>query len=678
MKVLGIDLGTSSSAAAVLVDGKIQLVPSSEKNVSTVKPFPSVVSFFGDNGCLIGSAASEQSVYNPKGTIFNIKRKMGTGERIKVFGKEYPPEFISALLLMKIKIDAEKLLNEKVTKAVITVPANFNDVQRQATKDAGKIAGLEIIRLMTEPVAAAIAYGVHKVVNPEKILVFDMGAGTLDVSFVEVDGGLFEVIATSGPTNIGGINMDEEVGSWLLSEFKRQNPESSLDEHSLSQVRELAKRLKVELSEKEQVPYDEVLTFGESQSMFSGKITRQLFEDLIGHIITESQMAINQVLKDAEMTPSGIDRIILVGGPTKIPAIKKMIAQTVKEPEKDVDPDFAVSVGAAIEGAILANEQNLPVPYQGLTLLNVTPLDLGEEAREKDQHKIVLMIPKNTPYPTEYTRTFFVNNIMQTEVKVGVWQGDFELDPRFVGNVNIGTFTMHGLQPGMQNEIEVTYGIDDDGILTVKAKEVGTNTEQELVVDRTWANSGAPPQLEYAEKEMKDFEKKYYNVLSPYEIPVDGNAANNSIKENQGLGWMCKCLSEAKNILKTYHNNFDPAFFDTARFELFLQLDMQYAFAYIHLTGGPVYPIGIHNAFKENTRENQRSLVITLVHELLHAIHPNWGHNRIRPEERRLANLAGYFDTYREKEIKFLSGQMSLCNNSMTDMDKRTRILCND
>ena len=678
MKVLGIDLGTSSSAAAVLVDGKIQIIPSSEKNMSTIKPFPSVVSFFGDSGCLIGSAASEQSVYNPKGTIFNIKRKMGTGEKIKVFDNEYPPEFISALLLMKIKIDAEKLLNEKVTKAVITVPANFNDVQRQATKDAGKIAGLEIVRLMTEPVAAAVAYGIHKAVNPEKILVFDMGAGTLDVSFVEVDGGLFEVIATSGPTNIGGINMDEEVENWLLSEFKRWNPDSSPDEHSRSQVRELAKRLKAELSEKEQISYDEVLTFGGSQSMFSGKITRRLFEDLIGHIITESQMTINQVLKDAEITPSGIDKVILVGGPTKIPAIRKMIARTVKEPEEDVDPDFAVSVGAAIEGAILANEQNMPVLYRGLTLLNVTPLDLGEEAREKGQHRIVLMIPKNTPYPTEYTRTFFVNNLMQTEVKVGVWQGDFEIDPGFAGNVNIGTFTMYGLQPGTQNEIEITYGIDDDGILTVRAREIGTNTEQELVVDRAWANSRAAPQLEYVKKEMGDFEKKYRNVLSPYEIPADAHVINNYAGESRELGWMCKCLSEAKNILKTHHRDFDPAFFNTARFELFLQLDMQYAFAYIQLTGGPVYPIGIHNMLKENTRENQRSLVITLVHELLHAIHPYWGHNRIRPEERRLANLAGYFDTYREKEIKFLSGQMSLCNNSMTDMDKRARILCND
>ena len=492
------------------------------------------------------------------------------------------------------------------------------------------------------------------------------------MSLVEAEAGIFEVIATGGSTDIGGINMDEEVESWLISEYKKQNFDT-LDGQLLTQVKSLAKRLKESLSEKETVSYEEILTFKES-TKFSGNITRGMFEDLIGHIITESQMTIKQVLKDAEITPSEIDKVILVGGPTKIPAIQKMITQTVKEPEKGVDPDFAVSIGAAIEGAILANESNLPVPYQGLTLLNVTPLDLGEEAREKGQHKIILMIPKNTPYPTEYTRTFFVNKIMQTEVRVSIWQGDFEIDSGFIGNVNIGTFTLHGLRQGIQNKIEVTYGIDDDGILTVKAWEVGTDTVQELVVDKVWTNFGTPPQLEYAKKEMEDFEKKYYDTLSPYEIPIDVS----NTKESQKIDWMCKCLSEAKNILKTHHNNFDPAFFDTARFELFLQMDMQYAFAYIQLTGGPVYPIGIHKVFKEKTRENQRSLIITLVHELLHAIHPHWGHNRINPEERRLANLAGYFDTYRENEIKFQSGQMSFCNNTMTDRDKRIRILCND
>ena len=677
MKVLGIDLGTSSSAAAVLMDGKIRIVMSSEKNTTTAKPFPSIVSFFENHGCLIGSAASEQSVYNPRGTISNIKRRMGTGEKIKVFGKAYLPEFISALLLMKIKIDAEKFLNKKITKAVITVPANFNDVQRQATKDAGKIAGLDVVRLMAEPVAAAVAYGTHRDSNSGKILVFDMGAGTLDVSLVEVDGGFFEVMATSGPTNIGGIDMDVEVERWLLSEFKKCTGfVGSLDEQSMAQIRELAKRLKVELSEKQEVLYDEILFSGKTQSRFSGKITRVVFEDLISHIITESEITIMQVMKNVGATPADIDRVIPVGGPTKIPAIQKMLARAVKVAEVGVDPDFTVSSGAAIEGAILANEQNLPVPYRGLTLLNVTPLDLGEEAKEKDRHKIILMIPKNTPYPTEHTSTFFVNNMMQVDVNIGIWQGDFKQCPGFTGNVNIGTFMLHGLRPGMQNEIDVTYGIDDDGIITVRAREVGTDTEQELIVDRAWGESRPPPQLEHVEEEIKHFEKKYRDILSPYEIPVAEYVTPDT--GGQKLKWMCKCLLEAKNILKTHHKCFDPTFFDTAQFELFLQLDRPNAFAYIRLTGGPVYPIGVHNMFKEKTVQNQRSLVITLVHEVLHAIHPDWGHDKIRPEERRLANLAGYFDTYRENDLKFLSGQMSFCNNSMTGGEKRAKTVCYD
>lgn len=675
MKVLGIDLGTSSSAAAVLVGEKIQLVPSSEKGMTAAKPFPSVVSFFKDQGCLIGSAASEQSIYNPNGTVSGIKRRMGSRDKITVFGRGYHAEFISALFLIKIKIDAEKFLNEKVTRAVITIPANFNDVQRQATKDAGRIAGLDVVRLMPEPVAAAVAYGLHRRADSGRILVFDMGAGTLDVSIVESDDGFFQVAATCGSGSIGGLDMDRKIERWLISEFKKQNHAGGIDGRAISQIRELARHLKIKLSDRQEVPFDESLALGDAQTRLAGTITREMFEGMIGSILAESEAVIGQVLTDAGMRPSDIDWVVPVGGPTKIPAIRNLLARTVKKPEAGVDPDFVVSTGAAIEGAVLANEENLPVPYRGLALLNVTPLDLGEEARKEGRHGIIMMIPRNTPYPTEHTGTFFVNNIMQTEVRIAVWQGDFEQNDGFVGNTNIGTFTLHGLEAGVQNEIEVTYGIDGDGILTVTAREIGTGTEQELVVDRAWENLGPPPQLEQAREEVKDFEKRYRDVLSPYEIPVDDAGPATAAVD---LGWMCSCLSEAKNILRTHHHNFDPAFFDTARFDLFLQTDMQYAYAYIHLTGGPVYPIGIHTALRERTRENQRCLVVTLVHELLHAIHPDWGHNRIIPEERRLANLAGYFDAYREAEIKFLSGQMSFCNNSMTGRERGAAIRCND
>ena len=669
MKVLGIDLGTSSSAAAVLVDGKLHLIPSSEKRVATAKPFPSVVSFFKDGGCLIGSAALEQSAYNPEGTIRNIKREMGSRKKVSVFGAEYMPQLISALFLMKIRIDAARFLGEEVTKAVITVPANFNDVQRRATKDAGRIAGLDVIRLMTEPVAAAIAYGAHKITEPERILVFDMGAGTLDVSVIEADGrNFFEVIATSGPTNLGGVDMDEEIKGWLLSGFEDGTP----DRQSLAQIGELAEMLKVALSEREEVPYSEIATLGNAQVELAGEITRHTMEGLIGHIIAKSEAVIGQVLKDAGMAPSDIDRVIPVGGPTRMPAIRRMLTRAVREPEGGVDPDFAVSSGAAIEGAIMADNQHLPVPYQGLTLLNVTPLDLGEEAQEKGRHKLVLMIPKNTPYPTEHTAVFFVNSIMQTKVKISIWQGDFEQYPEFAGNVNIGTFTLRGLRPEMQNEVEVTYGIDEDGILTVNAKEIGTGTTGKIVIDRMWEGLGSPPQLEHTGKKTVLFERQYRNTLDSGGANTDHAAQSDAVD----LDWMCECLVEAKKIIVEYHSRLDPAFFDTARFELFLQLDAQYAYAHIGLGNGPVYPIGVHYALRADTHENRRILVVTFVHELLHAVHPDWGHNKIRPEERRLANLAGYFDAYRESEIKFLSGQMSICNNSMSDSEQRIKVRC--
>ena len=651
-----------------MVDGEARLVPSSESPLEGAKPFPSVVSLFKDGGCLIGSAALEQHVYNPEGTILNVKRMMGSGRTIRVFGKDYLPQFISALLLMKIKIDAAKFLGEEVTRAVITVPANFNDVQRQATRDAGSIAGLDVVRLIPEPVAAAVAYGAGKLTQSEKVLVFDMGAGTLDVSVIEADGhNFFEVLATSGPTDLGGIDMTEEIVRWLVSKMGRSAP----GKQSQAQIRDLAERLKVELSGSFSAAYDEIITVGDAPVRLSGELTRPVLEGLIRRMVDRSEEVVLRVLDETGLAPSEISRVVTVGGPTRMPAIREMLTRAVQEPEAGVDPDFAVSIGAAIEGAVMGGDQHLPVLYQGLTLLNVTPLDLGEEAQERGDHKLVLMIPKNTPYPTERTNTFYVNRIMQTRVKISIWQGDFERNPGFLGNVNIGTFTMRGLRAGLPNEVEVTYGIDSDGILTVKAREIGTGTVGEIIVDKAWGNRDPAPQLECIPEDIAPFRKRYLTTMNP----GGTGTAHQDPGKGVDLDWMCECLEEAKGVITEHHTAFDPSFFDTARFELFLQLDMQYAYAYI-VTGGPVYPIGIHNSLKEPTRENRRMLVITLVHELLHAIHPDWGHNRINPEERRLANLACYFDTYREKEIKFLSGQMSICNNLMTASERRIRVRC--
>ena len=403
---------------------------------------------------------------------------------------------------------------------------------------------------------------------------------------------------------------------------------------------------------------------------------------MIEPILKKAEECIFNSLEGAHMSPSDIDRVIIVGGPSKIPAVQQMVTKVIKAPEVDIDPTFTVASGAAIQAAVLADDKNLPVVYQGLILLNKTPLDLGEETREQGKPTIRLMIPKNTTYPTEFTDVFYVNKWMQTEVSIDVWQGDFEKNPGFIGNVKIGQFWLRGLREGMENEIEITYNIDADGIITVTAREMGGESHGQLTIDKMGNAVIPPPELEYAQEEVEKIEKKLRrDILSPYEIPVDDfQFASETVSQqySQELDWMCNSLAEAKNIIKTYHNHpeYNPQFFDNARFELYLQLDIQYAYAYIQLTGGPVYPIHIHNSLKDKTPWNQRILVVSFVHELLHAIHPDWGHNKIRPAERRLANLGGYFDAYHEMEIKFLSGQMSLCNNTMTSRERKVRIQC--
>jgi molecular chaperone DnaK len=675
-KILGIDLGTSSSAAAIIIDGKPQIIPSFEKNISTVKPFPSVVSFDQNGNCAIGSAAMEQAPYNPNGTIFNVKRKMGSGQKIKVFEKSYLPQFISALFLLKIKIDAEKLLDEKISKCVITVPASFNDIQRQATKDAASIAGLDAVRLMPEPIAAAVSYGLDKIQGNANILVFDMGAGTLDVSVIEVSGGFFEVLATSGPTTLGGINMNEKITLWLEKLLGEQNKNFVLDKLVSVQLQEISERLKLELSEKDSALFDEQINSEKSQFVLSGSLSRESFEAMISPILDESKGIISQILKESDLTSTQIDRVIPIGGPTKIPILKSMLTESIKTPEDGVDPDFSVAIGAAIQAAVMTGDPNLPVLYQGLTLLNVTPLDFGEEGRKNGERIIQLMIPKNTAYPTEHSYTFWVNKLMQTEVAVSIWQGeDFDSKPSFADNLNIGRFMLRKLQAGTPNEIEVTYSMDADGILTVSAQEIGGDSVGEITVERN-DNGQPPPQLGDAKKDLDEFEKKYRsNTMSPYEIPVDQYVPDTD-SNSEKYCWMCDSLNKAIDILKTHHKEFDKSFFDTAKFELSLQLEKQYVFAYIQMTGGPVYPISIHNSLKEKTEQNQRMLVVILVHELLHAIHPDWNHGKIRPAEKKMANLAGYFDALHNMDLLFLSGKMSLCNNDMSAADRKVRINC--
>ena len=682
MVVLGIDLGTSRSAAAAMIDGKIQLVSSSEENSTEAKPFHSVVSFFEDGSCLIGKQALEQSAYNPRGTVFNVKKLMGSGEMIQALKKSYLPQFISALLIMEMKIKAEKIFNETITQAVITVPAYFNDNQRQTTRDAGKIAGLNVIQVLNEPVAASIAYGLNRLEKPTKILVFDIGAGTLDVSILEVDENFFEVLCTTGDTNLGGINIDEIISKFLLDEIKKIKPNETIDELSKLQIMQLSESIKIRLSKDIALDFIADIALTDTHLDLPISITREQFDSMIKSVLEKSKVCIIDALKGANLTADEINKVILVGGPVKIPAIRKMVSDFVRVPESDIDSTFTVASGAAIQAAVLSDDRDLPVTYQNLILLNKTPLDLGEHAKKNGQDIIQLMIPKNTAYPTEFTDVFYISKPMQTKVSISIWQGDFEKNSGFTGNVNIGQFWLHGLRQGIEKEIEITYRIDADGIISVTAYEVEGNAHDELIIDKMGNSVMSPPELEVAHEEIEKIEKKYRrDTMSPYEIPVEDYefaSPKVSAEYAKDYGWVCGCLAKAIDIIKTHHNHqeYHPNFFDTARFEIYLQLDMQYAYAYIQLTGGPVYPIHIHNALKDNSEQNNKILVVTLVHELLHAIHPDWGHNKIRPAERRLANLAMYFDAYREMEIKFLSGRMSLCNNTMTRRDQKVRIQC--
>ena len=535
--ILGIDLGTTGSTASVLLDdGEIHTVPSVEKTHSTEKPFPSIVSFFQDGSCLIGDSALEQSIYNPIGTIKNVKKHMGTPKKFKIFEKEYIPQYIAALILMKIKLSAEELTKEKFEHVVITVPAYFDEAQRRATREAGRIAGLNVLQLINEPEAAAIAYGAHKISSKTRIMVFDMGAGTLDVSILEADSSAtakpFQVLAVSGDNELGGIYMDDLVKDFLLRSmfgddkfsasdkmYQRFREELDADEEELLsrkgegklaerkrvdyQMDIIAENAKIALSTEEKITIDETIVYAdlkdEGRSISYEKevhklkteLTRKELEKMIDELLRRAESKVTEALENANLTSDKIDKVILVGGPTKIPAVRNMLKKLVKEPEADVDPTFAVSNGAAIWGAILNNDRNLPVIYKGVALLSVTPKALGEQYRDEEGNtSVLLMIPKNTPYPTRFTDTFF-NNLRndgkwRDSAPMDVWQGNpkFQKPHDFSQYKKIGHFEIKGLKHGISNEIEVTYELDNDGILTVSAREIGGDAYAELQINK--------------------------------------------------------------------------------------------------------------------------------------------------------------------------------------------------
>jgi molecular chaperone DnaK len=498
-KIIGIDLGTSNSEAAVMLGGKPTIIPSAEGATVAGKMFPSYVAFTPDGQLLVGEPARRQAVSNPGGTVTAVKRKMGTGHIYRISGKEYTPQQISAFLLQKIKRDAETFLGEPVTKAVITVPAYFNDNQRTATKDAGKIAGLEVVRLVNEPTAASMAYGLDRS-GEYKILVFDLGGGTLDVTIMEFGGGTFTVLATSGDTQLGGTDMDTAIYEWIAAEFKKlEGIDIRNDKMAINRVKEAAEKAKIELStviETEiNLPYVSATQTGPKH--LSMKLSRAKLEQLVEPIIKRCISPFEQALKDAHLTKNDIQKVILVGGPTRMPIVQKFIEDHIgKKVERGIDPMECVAIGAAIQGAILGGE------ITDMVLLDVTPLTLGIETLGGVRTPL---IERNTTIPTKKSQIFSTAADFQTSVTVHVLQGE---RPMASDNVSLGQFNLVGIPPAPRGipQIEVSFDIDASGILNVSAKDIGTGKEQKMTI--TASTKLAENDVRKMVNEAKQFEEQ--------------------------------------------------------------------------------------------------------------------------------------------------------------------------
>lgn len=475
-KILGIDLGTTNSAAAMMEAGRPIIVPSAEGPTIAGKMFPSVVAFTKEGQLLVGEPAKRQAVTNPDGTIFEIKRKMGTDYKVSVLGKTYTPQQISAFILQKIARDAETFLGAKLKKAVITVPAHFNDNQRQATKDAGEIAGLDVVRIINEPTAAALAYGLDRVEKDQKILVFSFGGGTNDTTAMDFGGGVFQVLATSGDTKIGGTDLDNAVVEYLLDEFREQTGiDLRPDKMAMTRLKEAAEKAKIELSNLMTTDMD--LPFITSDSTgpkhLHTTLTRTKLEQLTMPIVEKIEDPIRRVLADAKLTPDQVDKIILIGGQTRMPMVRKFVENLLGKPaERGIDPMECVAMGAAIQGGVLAGE------ISSLVLLDVTPLSLGVETLgEVTTH----IIERNTTIPTRKSQVFTTAGDFQTVVTINVLQGERAMAR---DNVSLGQFNLGGIPPAPRGvpQIEVSFDIDANGILNVTAKDLGTGKETKITI----------------------------------------------------------------------------------------------------------------------------------------------------------------------------------------------------
>ena len=529
-KTIGIDLGTTNSVVAVMEGGKPTVIANAEGSRTT----PSIVGFSKTGERLVGQLAKRQAILNPDKTIASIKRHMGEDYKVNIDGKDYTPQEISAMILRKLADDASAYLGEKVTSAVITVPAYFNDAQRQATKDAGKIAGLDVLRIVNEPTAAALAYGLEKE-KSEKVLVFDLGGGTFDVSILEIGDGVHEVLSTSGDTHLGGDDFDQKVMDWITEEFKKQEGiDLKNDKQAMQRVKEAAEKAKIELSSvmETSISLPFITADANGPKHLELSLTSAKFEDLCRDLLNRCKTPVENALKDAGITKNDINEVVLVGGSTRIPAVQQLVKEyTGKEPNQSVNPDEVVAVGAAVQAGVLAGE------VKDIVLLDVTPLTLGIETLGG---VMTPLVPRNTTIPVSKSQVFSTAENNQTAVDIHVLQGE---RPMAKDNKSLGMFRLDGIPPAMRGlpQIEVTFDIDANGIVNVSAKDKATNKEQKITI-----TNGSNLSEEDIDKMVKEAEA---NAAEDKKKKEEAEIKNNATS----------LIGSAERIVKDFEGKIDEA-----------------------------------------------------------------------------------------------------------------------
>ena len=580
-KVLGIDLGTTYSCMSIMEAGKPIVIPNAEGGRTTA----SIVAFTKDGERLVGSLAKRQAVTNPQRTIQSIKRKMGSQEKIKIDDKNYSPQEISAMILQKMKIDAEAYLGEKITKAVVTVPAYFNDAQRTATKDAGKIAGLDVIRIINEPTASALAYGIDKEADAT-VLVYDLGGGTFDVSILTLGDGVFEVKSTAGNNHLGGDDFDKRVQDYLIEEFKKkEGVDLKNDPYAMQRLRDASENAKIELSQRQStnvnLPY--ITTDASGPKFLNIDLTRSKLEQLIGDLVESTAGPVKQALSDAKLEPKDIDHVLLVGGSIRVPMVQDLVKKLLgKDPDKGINPDECVALGAGIQGAVLTGET------KDIVLLDVTPLTLGIETLGGIATKL---IERNTTIPTRKSQIFSTAADGQTSVEIHVVQGERSLAK---DNVTLGKFQLTGIPPAPRGipQIEVTFDIDSNGIIHVSAKDLGSGNSQDISIkgDRKLSEEDIKKMMDAAKQFEAEDKKKREEIETRNQADMAVFTAEKMLKESgdkldaadkqkveEGIAAVKKALEEDKidDIKKSMETLTEAVYAATTKIYQKIQADQQ-------------------------------------------------------------------------------------------------------